>query len=231
MIAHSLYLMLSLLSFTDEPKSAALIQTLPADGTWATFNVLIKANGREILPTWSIRSVGQAFHGGKQCRLIELEQSSDSPEFPNTTWRLVVPEDQFGNEKHPLGKPAKVWRQMNKLDPEVIENMEVADVLFVTLLKGPIQNVKTEEAKEKVNWQQGDLECAVVSGSSLIELGNAKIEWQHRVFRHEKVPFGFAGARLELRAEAGGQKTEASIQMLLRDHGDKAQPKLPDLRP
>ena len=89
MFAHSLCLMFSLLTFADEPKSAALIQTLPADGIWATFNVLIKVNGRETLPTWSIRSVGQAFHGGKQCRLIELEQSSESPEFPNTIWRLV----------------------------------------------------------------------------------------------------------------------------------------------
>jgi hypothetical protein len=84
------------LSVADEPKSAALIQTLPADGVWTEFNVLVKVEGREIVPKWVVRSVGQAFQGGKQCRFIEIEQSRDQAECPKTTWRLLVPEDEFG---------------------------------------------------------------------------------------------------------------------------------------
>lgn len=231
MLAQTTCLLIALCGFVDEPKSAALIQTLPPDGTWSTFNVVIKAHGREELPTWTIRSVGQAFHSGKQCRLIEMEQSSDSPQVPNMTWRLVVPEDEFGNGKHPLGKATKIWRKLDKQDPEVVENIEVTDLLFATLLKGPINNLKREEAKEKLNWQQGDLECSVVSGDNDIQFGTAKLDWKHRVFQHEKVPFGFAGVNLELAADAGGQKITASLRMTLRDHGKEAKAKLPDLMP
>ena len=134
MLAQSLCLIAALFAYADEPKSAALIQTLPADGTWATFNVIIKLNGKEQLPTWSIRSVGQVLHAGKPCRWIEMQQIGDSPEFQNTTWRLLVPDENFGEGKHPLGKPAKVWRQIEKQDPQSIDNIEIADILFATLL-------------------------------------------------------------------------------------------------
>ncbi len=233
MLAQSLCLIVAvaLCGFADEPKSAALIQTLPLDGTWATFNVVIKVEGKETLPTWTIRSVGQAFHSGKQCRLIEMEQASETPEFPNLTWRLVVPEDEFGEGKHPLGKATKIWRKLDKQDPESVESLEITDIFFATFLKGPLTNVKLEAAKEKVSWQQGDLECAVVSGDNEIQLGTAKITWKHRVFRHDKVPFGLAGLNVDLQAVANGQPNSVAVRMSLRDHGKDAKPKLPDLMP
>ncbi len=231
MLAQSLCLVAALFAFADEPKSAALIQTLPDDGTWATFNVIIKLNGKEQLPTWSIRSVGQVLHAGKQCRWIEMEQIGDSPEFQNLTWRLLVPNEDFGESKHPLGKPAKVWRKIDKQDPESIDKIEIADILFATLLNGPISNVKTEEAKEKISWQQGDLECTIVAGRSEIEFGTVKIGWDQRVFRHQKIPFGFAGLRAELKINAAGQQQDVSIHMSLRDHGKDAKATLPDLMP
>ena len=218
-------------AFADEPKSAALIQTLPADGVWAEFNVNVKLNGQEIVPKWSARSVGQAFHGGKQCRFIEMEQTSDHPRMPNTTWRFLVPEDEFGEGKDPLSKAVKRWNKIEMEEPAAFESLEIKDPIFAMLLAGPKQNIKTEETKEKVSWQQGDLECTVISGGNELELGTAKFSMSHRVFRHTDVPFGLAGMQQELKASFGGQMQAATIKMTLRDHGKDAKAKLPDLVP
>ena len=98
----------------DEQKLAALMQTLPPDSTWVAFNVNVMLDGQDldgqdIVLTWMSRSVGQAFQGGKQCRFIELELTSEHPEIPNTTWRLLVPEEEFGEGRDPLSKTVKRW--------------------------------------------------------------------------------------------------------------------------
>ncbi len=117
-------------AFADDPKSAALIQTLPKDGAWAEFNVNMKVNGQEIVPKWSARSVGQAFHGGKQCRFIEMEQVSDNPVLPNMTWRFLVPEEEFGEGKDPVSKAVKLWVKMGTNDPEAVDTIEIKDPIF-----------------------------------------------------------------------------------------------------
>lgn len=219
------------IAVADEPKSGALFQTLPKDGTWVEFNVNVTLNGKEIVPIWQARSVGQAFHGGKQCRFIEMEQTCDDPRLANATWRLLVPEDEFGEGKDPLSKMVKCWVKYEANEPEVVESIQLKAPAFAMLLLGPKQNLKTEEAKEKVSWQQGDLECSVVSGHNEIEFGNTKFGMTHRVFRHKDVPFGLAGMQQELNASFGGQKQVATIKMSLKDHGKEAKAKLPDLQP
>lgn len=218
-------------AMAEEPKLAALFQTLPADGVWAEFNVNVTINGQEIVPKWTARSVGQAFHGGKQCRFIEMEQVCENPRLANMTWRLLVPEDEFGEGKDPLSKAVKRWVKIGENDPEAVDSIELKAPDFAMLLAGPKQNLKTEEAKEKVSWQQGDLECSVVSGRNEIEFGNTKFGMSHRVFRHKDVPFGLAGMQQELNASFGGQKQSATIKMSLKDHGKEAKAKLPDLLP
>lgn len=215
----------------EEPKSAALIQTLPKDGVWVTFNVNGKVNGEERLPTWTLRSAGQAFHGGKQCRFIEMEQTSDSPKLPNMTWRFLVPEDEFGEGKDPISKAVKCWVKIGASEPEAVESFALKDAVFAMSLAGPKQNLKLEDAKEKINWQQGDLECSVISGRNEVELGIAKFSMSHRVLRHKDVPFGLAGMQQDLNSSFGDQKQSATIKITLRDHGKDAKAKLPDLVP
>lgn len=218
-------------AIADEPKSGALIQTLPADGVWVTFNVNGKVDGKEHLPTWTLRSVGHAFHGGKQCRFIEMEQASDNSQLPNMTWRLLVPEDEFGEGKDPISKAVKVWIKQGDNEPEVVESFALRDPVFAMSLAGPKQNVKLEDAKEKLNWQQGDLECSVISGRNDVELGFAKFSMSHRIWRHKDIPFGLAGMQQDLNASFGEQKKSATIKITLRDHGKEAKAKLPDLVP
>ncbi len=230
-LAMSTFLLVFDIAIADEPKSSALVQTLPKDGTWTEFNVNVKLNGQEIVPSWKLRSVGQAFHGGKQCRFIEMEQTCDHPQLANVTWRILVPEEEFGEGKDPISKMAKCWAKYGSNEPEVVESIPLKDPAFAMLLAGPKQNLKTEETKEKISWQQGDLECSVVSGHNEIEFGNTKFGMTHRIFRHKDVPFGLAGMQQELTASFGGQKQTATFKMTLKDHGKEAKAKLPDLQP
>lgn len=219
------------IAFAEEPKSSALIQTLPAEGAWIEYNVNLKINDQEVVPTIKIRSVGQAFQGGKQCRFIELELVSDHPQVRNSTWRFLVPEDEFGEGKDPLSKAVRRWIKAGTDEPKAVELFELEDPIMAMWLAGPKQNVKTEGAKEKLNWQQGDLECSVISGRHEIELGTSKVGMTHRVFRHKDVPFGLAGVQQELALNSDGQKQSIVIKMTLRDHGKDAKAKLPDLVP
>lgn len=218
-------------AFADEPKSAALIQTLPADGVWTEFNVIVKIEGRELTPKWAVRSVGQAFQGGKQCRFIEMEQSSDQDNFQKKIWRLLVPEDEFGEGKDPLSKAVRRWVKVNDNAAESVDSLELKDPIIAMLLAGPKQNVKSEDAKEKVSWQQGELECSIISGGNDVALAGNKLSISHRVFRHKDVPFGLAGLHQDLMASFGGKNETLSIKMSLRDHGKDAKAKLPDLVP
>ena len=209
------------------------METLPADGTWVTFNGSIKINGQETVVAWTARSVGQAIGASKQCRFIELEQTSDAPqaELGNVTWRLLVPEDAFGEGKDPLKNAVKTWVKYGTGEPEVVESIELKDPVFAMLCRGPKQNLKAEAAKEKISWQMGDLECSVITGKNELELGTAKIEMIHRVFRHKDIPFNLAGMHQDLKASFGGQPQAASIRMMLQNHGKDAKAKLPELLP
>ncbi len=236
-IALSSFLFAFETAIADEPKSGALLQTLPADGVWATFDVNVKLNSQEFVLVETARSVGQAFHGGKQCRFLEFEQTNDNPpsenipQLGNLTWRLLVPEEEFGEGKDPLSKAGKIWIKYDKQEPEVVGSIELKEPIFAILFQGPKKNLKTEDAKEKISWQRGNLECSVISGQNESEFGIVKLGVTHRVFRHRDVPFGIAGMQQDVKASFGGREEKVSLRVSLRDHGKDAKAKMPDLVP
>jgi hypothetical protein len=221
----------------EEPKSAALLQTLPADGAWVTFNVNATVNDQEFAATGTARSVGRAIDGGKQYRFIEYEQTVEVPpafnvpQLGNLTWRMLVPEDEFGEGKDPLDRASRKWLKIDNMEPEIVGSIELRDPIFAVLFQGPKKNLKVEDAKEKVTWQRGELECTVVSGYNELEFGIAKLKMTHRIFRHRDVPFGIAGMQQDLTATIAGQENSVKLRVSLRDHGKDAIAKLPDLVP
>ena len=231
MITTSCLLLCSLLFGADEPKSAALIQTLPTDGAWVSFNVNININGAEVSPTWLVRSVGKSDCDGKACRFIELEQKCQTPPIGNVTWRLLVPEAEFGEGKHPFGNALRIWIQREADAPQVVESIAKEDPVFGTLIVGPTSDVMVLKEQEKVSWQRGNLECAVVTGTRESDFFGAKMKMSHRVLRHKDIPFGLAGMKQDVNVGVGGANQEVKITMTLQDHGQDAKPKLPELNP
>lgn len=218
-----------LLGFAEEPKTGALFQTLPEDGVWAKYEVNLKINNQESRPIWHARSVGKAFHDGKECRFIELEQVGDGSSVPNLIWRFLIPESEFGNDKNPLSKAVKIWYKEGDDEPELVAILAEKNPLIASFFGGPEVDRKRESDKYKLTWQRGDLACEVISGRSDATLGTAKIAMHHRILREKSLPFGFAGALEELKIEGDNQRISA--QFLLVDHGKDAMPKLPLLQP
>ena len=225
-----------LLTLADEPKSGALMQTLPSDGVWVTFNVNVKVNEQESIMTITGRSVGQAVYDGKQSRYIEYEQTVGTPsdinipQLGNLTWRLLVPEEAFGEGKDPLSKATHKWVQYGTQEPEVVESLQLKDPIFATLFQGPQKNLKFENAEEKIVWQQGELKCRVISGENEKSLGQMTMKMAHRLFVNRDIPFGIGGLHQDLSLDfGGGPPVKVVIHATLQDHGKNAKPKLPNL--
>lgn len=226
------------LTYAEEVKSAPLIHTLPADGVWSTFQIAIDVESRTVPAVWTIRSVGRVTHQDKPCRCLELELTCpDGPQqiivyyLENTTWRLIIPEEDFGAGKDPLAHIVKAWRQVGTSDPVLQASVANADPLFAAILKGPAGKLKMEDVKEKIEWQRGKLECQVLSGSQEFEFAGANLTMTSRIFRNADVPFSTAGIRKELKASVGGVDYVVRIKADLRDHGKDAKPKFPQLVP
>lgn len=220
--------MLSLLAA--DPIGGSSLQQLAPDGTWAKYQVSIKLAGQEIGATWTARSVGQTTNNGQPCRWIELQQESDRAEFAKMTWRCLVPESEFGEGKHPLGKAVKVWQKIDGQDAVSADSIETLDALFGALIKGPEKNLKAEDAPEIVKWQMGNLECQVIAGDSEAKLNSViPVVIHHRIFRHAEAPFGMGGVHWALTLGEGDQKQTINVKMTLQDQGAVAKAQLPEL--
>ena len=229
MLSNLLVCLSLVVGFADEPQTGALLQTLPEDGVWSKFEVMVKIDNRELQTTWVASSVGKAFHDGKECRFVELEQMESGPEFAHTIWRLLVAESEFGADKHPLSKAVKIWHKTKDAEAKLITELKEVDPVFASFVSGPETDRKREAEKSKLVWQRGELECEVITGLSEARIGTAKIELRHRVLRDKSLPFGFAGAHETLKIE--GQPVVITAKFMLVDHGNKAEAKLPLLTP
>lgn len=234
MTASVCLLFCSLVFSANDSKSAALIQSLPVDGAWVSFSVSIGADGNEFSPTWHVRSVGKAEYEGKSCRFIEMEQKlpgqAPIPQLANVTWRMLIPEAEFGEGKTPFANALKVWVQRDNEAARLINSISQEDPLFALLIAGPNAEIKSLKEREKVSWQRGNLECDVVTGQCAGEFLGAKLKMTHRILGHKDVPFGLVGMTQELFFGAT-DTPNARITVTLQDHGTDAKPKLPDLKP
>lgn len=215
--------MLALLA--EPPVGGGCVQLLPKDGTWAQYQGDIKIGNQGINATWIVRSVGSQSHNGQPGRWIEMQQSSENPGFPKMTWRCLVPEAEFGEGKHPVGKAVKVWQKIEGQDAQAVSSIEARDALFAALIQGPVKELKVEEAPEVVRWQKGNFECQVVAGDSETILNGAVMKIHHRIYRHDEAPFQLAGLHWEV---AVGEQT-INVKMTLQDQGTDAQAQYPDL--
>ena len=93
----------------------------------------------------------------------------------------------------------------------------------------PIQ--KFPQCLEKISWQRGEIACEVKSGSNETEFAGAKLRLDHRILRHQDVPFGVAGMRQKITASFGAMDFPANLQLNLRDYGQGAKAKLSELMP
>ena len=219
-------------------KTATLLQTLPEDGSWVTFQATAGPEGNNASLTWTLRSVGTAFHEGKKCRFLELEQTLDNGpkeiyfyQLQPFVWRVLIPEEAFGEGKDPLSHAVMSWFKKGDDEPVAMLPGEGPDPILSTIIRGPAGNFTTESEREKVSWQQGQLSCSVQSGQRELEFAGAELKFDFRVLRSDEVPFSIGGLRQEIKTVFNGEEYKIGINANLRNHGTRAEAKLPGLTP
>jgi hypothetical protein len=71
----------------------------------------------------------------------------------------------------------------------------------------------------------------VRTGSNETEFFGAKLRLDHRVFCNESIPFGIAGVQQKILGTYDTMEYPARLQLTLRDYGEGAKAKLPELGP
>ena len=236
-IALSLMLAFSVFGAEDS-KSGTLLQTLPPDGAWVKSQVSVTTHEKDISLTWNLRSVGSVVHNGEMCHHLELEQVPDGGSqqifnyvLSNTTWRLVIPEKEFGEAKDPLASATKIRLQQVEGVPEMVASLDTQDPILAGIVRGPVSNVKVEVDQETIGWQRGELTCGVISGRRNFEFAGIKFEMDSRILRNHDIPFSVGGLRQELKAIFNAMEYKVGIKATLVDHGSDAKPKLSHLVP
>ncbi len=210
----------------DLAHADALIQTLPPDGSWVSFQVNLKVDGQETRPIWSIRSVGKKVVDGDPCRWIELHSSVDGK--IKQLVKALVAEKEFGAGKNPLGKARTVWIQFGEgKEADEISSLAERDPALAAILEGPTANVQKREKKETIPWQNGNFECDVYDGKSSQDIFGNKLELAHTVWKHADIPFGIAAMKQGIKLQIGNQTTTGSIEMTLKEFGKDAKSSLP----
>ena len=235
----SCLLLVSCWTFAEDSRTCSLMQTLPPDGSWVSFDLKIDVDGREIRTIWTTRSVGRIQYQGKPCRIIELEQTCTGPIEPvygivpitDQCWRAVIPEDEFGLGKYPLGRAVRVWVQSGASPPESVTSIAARDAIVDALSRGPSANLVSASQPETIAGPRGELSCDVVKGVNQTEFAGLMLRLEHRVLNNKEVPFGVAGSRQAIKAGFGGTDYPANLELKLRDYGQAAQAKLPGLAP
>lgn len=213
--------------------AAPLLQTLPADGAWASYYVTIKVEGQpEQSPLWTIRSVGGKTVDGRKCRWIEMDGSreQDGKSITYVVYKLLIPEKAFGKGKNPFKQVKQAWVKTLGEDPRQIEDLQRNDPYLNLILSGPVKGVKQLKKKQPVDWQKGRLQCRVLTGSSSFDNKVLQVQLTHRVLLHDEVPFGIAGCNFDLAGKLGNRKLTARVEVTLKAFGNKAKSALPDVK-
>ncbi len=218
---------LLVVAFAADPTIMPLLTTLPEDGRWSKFDLRLQANSQDHLLPYHIRSVGQFQQAGRDVRCIELDLTGNA-EVPSMVHRLLVPNEAFGPDKFALGQAMRMWVRKGT-DPVESFNDITGDALTRLFQAGITQDLKKQDARETVNWQRGKLECTVFTGKSVQQIGGSNFTTDWTILRHDDVPFGLAGLRMNLKAE--GTSDVIMVTLTLQDYGKDATAALPDYTP
>lgn len=208
-------------------RADALIQTLPSDGSWVSFQATIKSGDQEEKSLWTVRSVGKKVVDNEPCRWIEFQARDENKTI---VFKLLIAEKEFGVGKNPVRKAKLVWSRILDDEPRQVASMAEADPVLAIVLDGPTADVKKREKKEAIQWQNGAFESDVFEGKNSQELFGNKVELLHTVWKHPDVPFGITAMKQSFELKIGDDRRLNSLDMTLKEFGNGAKSDLPDVK-
>lgn len=206
----------------------SLVQSLPEDGTWTQYRVIITRNGVEDPEyEWTVRSVGRQQIGGVDHCWIELQSKQNGANV--VLFKALIPEAEFGPQKNPVAAAKKIWVKFDVQPAREIESVASVDPMLALILEGPVADLKTAEAKEPLDYPDGKLDCTVQTGTHESNVAGFAIRLKHRVLKSDKVPFAVAAMTQDFAADFGDNKQAGKVSAMLMKFGKDAKSELPDV--
>jgi hypothetical protein len=209
---------------TPKPGPQPLLQTLPEDGAWVTYFVLLKTDGNEQQLEWTAASVGTKQVDGEPHRWLELSAKSGGSVY--RVYKALIPESRFVPGKNPIRDSKELWVRYGNESPRRIPSIRDEDPTLDLLLSGPVSNVKKLHETEDVDWQKGRLKCEIWEGENKLDAKFFKLENKQRLLKNKSVPFGIAGSKVKI---SNGDRS-AEVEYVLDNFGTGAKSLLPEIK-
>ena len=131
------------------------------------------------------------------------------------------------NDTVALNNVVKGWRKRRDDDPTEIKDLNSDLPRLHLFISAPIKNLKKTDQRRTVEWQGGQLTCEVFEGSGQFEHKVGDDETHYLLSMHEKMPFGVAGATLNVKGDDG---VTGTVEFRVIDFGANAISDLPDFK-
>jgi hypothetical protein len=230
------------LSLVSLAQADGLVQQLPKDGAWATYDMESSAKGGPGGATMSMKgsvwvaSVGQVTENNLPCRWIEVEfkvkmEIGDAKHEKSEVYKLLIPEKYLAKGETPLDHVVRAWTKTDKGDPRKWDKPNDIDAGPMPLiLSGPWKDVKQLD-KAEVESKLGKLACEGVQGSLEFKMRQEKVmkcKLENRV--HPDSPFGVVTSRWTITVPEMDTNMEMTSGLKLSDFGTDAKSKMPDAK-
>jgi hypothetical protein len=204
-------------------RGDGLLYQVPADGTWARYDVTITnrvGDKRKVEVTFKV--VGTVEQNGEKLRWIEVKHPVEGQTH---IVKMLIPEKHLKAGEEPLRHVQRAWRKRGGRQPESLG--QARGFWLEVLLAGPLSNVEKLE-KAPVQSKLGERECEGLSGQArIVENGGYQLDLKYRVRRHPEAPFGVVACHVENKVSRNGRdQGTSSFDIILSDLGTDAESEL-----
>ncbi|HEX4608763.1 MAG TPA: hypothetical protein VH092_11220 [Urbifossiella sp.] len=209
-------------------RADGLVRQVPKAGAWARFYCTEEFDDgvkRDRYVTLSC--VGGEKAGGEPSLWIELKYQT-GPARPGAVWKFLIPEKHLGPGGDPLAHAVKAWFRGADADaaPEARPVAPNLPRLYL-VLPPDLGAVKRVREEQHFDWQKGRLTSETVLEAARHAHPAETVRTRYRLAVHDGVPFGVAGARVEIDSTLGYKGT---VRYWLTDMGAGATSDLPDAK-
>lgn len=215
---------LALLLAHSAPAADTTFAQLPEDGAWSKFYVTVSGpNNLNLTIEMTLSSVGKTQATGKDCRWIEMASVNAGSGERYNVFKMLIPEDALKEGPFGPSDAIRAWAAEMDNSAQAVSADGLAPVSF--LFPDTLDDAQRLDEQETVDWQRGQLECAVLTGTSDSRLGTQDIEIEHRYLLAAEIPFGLGGFRSVIQFDNG---TTINVDARLLDTGAGAVSALPN---
>ena len=207
---------------TTGASADGLVYQLPADGSWADYELRFTSSATVTTGLLRLRSVGRTQVDGDECRWIELSVTNTDPPAPDELFKLLIPEQYLNGGSDITPHVRQAWYQRGDAAPQFIGNdrLELSMGPVEMFLGGPLEHLATLEHQALEVAGIGTLDSARETGQ--VELafdGPERRPVGMTVWRHPRSPFGTVQMRIEVESEPGRVRRGAVLEVTLVSAG------------